>query len=398
MFKTLSKFKIIVYLLLGLVMSSFMTGVFGRYRLPEYYEVIYIPLLYLLRKDFKLLHPLGRQLKPLLVAWAILLALALVLGNYSVGGILSVARSYLIIIFFMSIGMNIKMDKKFYTILFLVSLGSIIGWVLLIQGKLMGIFPWGEDDLLFAFYGNMLSIPVGISLVFAFFPNIFLIFFVLAINVLLAFTSGLRRQILTSVVSFGLYYTVYFLRNAAVKTLLPVVIVIVGVVAALPVIEEKVADISPYLYYRIFEKTEDFGNTDSDESRQGNLAYMMDDVGNLILPHGFVSKRTSSDKGTGRFVDTPVYELSYTFGMPLVFVFFVFFISRIVKLFFAYARYKSPALSVWFVSGAVFLMLLFVDGSMLSWTYTVPYTGLILGSVIRYGNGRKMKEIEYCKE
>ena len=398
MFKTLSTFHIIIYLLLGLVMSSFMTGVFGRYGLPEYYELIYLPALYFLRKDFKFLHPIGRQFKPLVIVWGILLALALVLGNFSMGGILSVARSYLLIILFLSIGMNIKMDKKFYTILFLISLGSIIGWILLIQGKLTGIFPWGENELLFAFYGNLLSIPVSISLVFAFFPNIFLILLVLAINVVLTFTAGLRRQILTSAVSFVLYYTVYFLRNAAVKTLIPVIIIIVGLVSALPIIEEQVADISPLLHRRIFEKTEDFGNTDSDDTRESNIARMFDDAGSLILPHGFVSKRTSYDEGTGRFVDTPVYELSYTFGMPLVFVFFIFFIVRVIKLFLAYAMYKTPPLSVWFVCGAVFLILLFVDGSMLSWTYTVPFTGLILGAVIRYGDRKRMKEINYYNE
>ena len=398
MLKLLSRTHILLYLLLGLVMSSFATGIFGLYKLPEYYELVYLPVLFLLRKDFRFLRPLGKQFVNLLLIWFFLLLIAIINGSFSFGGRLSVARSYLLIIFFMCIGMNIKMDRRFYVALFLISLGSIIGWVLYVQGRLVGIFPWGENDMLFAFYGNMLAIPVNISLAFSFFPNIFLILLILVINVLLSFTAGLRRQMLTSVVSFALYYIVFLLRGAAVKTLIPVVIVIGGLITFLPVIEEQVADISPLLHRRIFEKTENFGNTDSDDTREGNITLMFKNSGDLIMPHGFVSKRTSIDEGTGRFVDAPVYELSYTFGMPVVFVFFVIFIIRVIRILWEYVRYKIPPLSVWFICGAVFIMLLFVDGSMLSWTYTVPFTGLIIGAVIRYGNKNRMKEIDFYKE
>lgn len=398
MFKTLSKIHILICFLLGLVMSSFATGVFERYNLPPFYELVYLPILYLLRKDFTFLRPIKKQFVSLTIFWLIFLILAIILGNFSLGGILSVARSYLLIILFMCIALNIKMDKRFYTALFLISLGSIIGWVLYIQGKLMGLFPWGENELLFAFYGNMLAIPIGISLVFSFFPNIILIALILIVNVFLCFTSGLRRQMLTSIISFGLYYAVYFVRNVALKTLIPVVLIIVGLIVSLPLIEDKVEEISPYLHHRVFERTADSGNTDSEDSRKGHFKMIVDEAGELLLPHGFVSKRTSVDKGVGVFVDTPIYELCYTFGMPVVLIFYIFIMVRVIKLFIAYMRFKIPPLSIWFISGTVFIMLLFIEGTMLSWTYTVPFTGLIIGSVLRYGNRKKMKEINYYKE
>jgi hypothetical protein len=398
MFKTLSKSHIVIYLFLGLVMSSFATGMFERYGIPLFYELVYLPMLYLLRKDFKLLRPIGRLFMPMSIVWLAVLVLSVILGSFSIGGILSVARSYLLLILFVSIGMSIKMDKRFYTILFLISSGSIVGWVLFIQGKLMGIFPWGANELLFAFYGNMLSIPVVISLVFSFFPNVFLIAAVLVVNVYLSFTSGLRRQMLTSIISFVLYYSIYFVRNLAVKTLLPVALVIAGIIVSLPMIEDKVEEVSPYLHHRVFVRSAESGETSGDEIRENHFKMLYNEMENLLLPHGFVSKRTSVDAGVGVFVDMPIYELCYTFGMPVAFVFYIFLIIRVVKLFLNYIRHRTPPLSVWFICGTVFVMLLFLDGSMLSWTYTVPFTGLILGSIIRYGDKRKMKEIYYYKE
>ena len=379
-------------------MSSFTTGMFDKFNLPSYYEIIYLPVLYLLRKDFSFLRPIGKQFRSLAFVWFILLILAVILGSFSTGGILSVARSYLLIILFVCIGMNIKMDKRFYTALFLLSLGSIIGWVLYIQGKLMGFFPWGENDLLFAFYGNMLSIPVGISIVFSFFPNIFLILIVLGVNVFLSFTSGLRRQMLTSIISFVMYYAVYFLRGAKMKTLIPVIFVVVGIISALPLIEDKVEEVSPYLHHRVFVRSADSGENEGDVSRQNHVRMLFDEAENLILPHGFVSKRTSVDRGTGVFVDMPIYELSYTFGMPVALILYVFLIVRVIKIFLIYMRYRTPPLSVWFICGTVFVMLLLLDGSMLSWTYVVPFTGIILGAIIRYGDNIRVREIEYYND
>ena len=261
----------------------------------------------------------------------------------------------------------------------------------------MGIFPWGQNEALFAFYGNMLSIPMGISLVFSFFPNILFIAIVLGVNIFLCFTSGLRRQMLTSIISFVLYYSIYFIRNFAVKTLVPVALIVAGIVVSLPMIEDKVEEVSPYLHHRVFVRSAESGEMDSDETRKGHFQKLYDEMENLIFPHGFVSKRTSSDAGVGVFVDMPMYELSYTFGMPVAFVLYIFLIIRVARLFINYIRYRTPPLSVWFICGTVFAMLLFLDSSMLSWTYAVPFTGLILGSVIRYGDKRKMKEINYYK-
>ena len=236
MFKILSKFHIIIYLLLGLVMSSFATGMFERYGVPLLYELVYLPILFYLRKDFSFLQPIWKDFIQMLFIWLILLMLAIVLGSFSISGILSVARSYLLLIIFTSIGLNIKMDKRFYSILFLTSIGSIVGWMFFIQGKLMGIFPWGGNEFLFAFYGNMLAIPIVISLVFSFFPNIFLIGSVLVINMILSFTSGLRRQMLVSIISFALYYTIYFVKDTKLKTLIPVILVLTSLFVFLPLI------------------------------------------------------------------------------------------------------------------------------------------------------------------
>ena len=398
MFKTLSKSHIVIYLLLGLMMSSFATGMFERYKIPPLYELVYLPTLYWLRKDFCFLRPIWRGATPMFIVWLFLLALALAWDAFSLSGILSVARSYLLLILFMCIGLNIKMDKRFYTALFLVSLGSAVGWVLFIQGKLMGFFPWGENEFLFAFYGNMLAIPVGISLVFSFFSNISLITIVLGVNVFLSFTSGLRRQMLVSLISFGFYYAIYFIRTAKAKTLIPVILIIAGVVTSLPLIENKVEEISPYLHHRVFVRTTDTGETDSENSRLSHFKMMVDEAEGLILPHGFVSKRTTVDKGVGIFVDTPIYEWSYTIGFPMFFAVFIFLMVRVVKLFKAYMQYRIQPLSVWFISGMIFVMLMFVEGTMLSWTYIVPFTGLILGSVVRYGNNKRMKEINYYND
>lgn len=398
MFKALSKSHIVICFLLGLAMSSLATGIFELYRLPSFYELIYLPTLFLLRKDFSFLRPIGKQFISMIAVWSLLLTVAIIIGRFSFIGIISVARSYLLLILFLCIALNIKMDKRFYTILFLVSFGSIVGWALSIQGKLMGILPMGENEFLFAFYGNLLSIPICLSLVFSFFLNNFLITIVLGVNVFLSFTSGIRRQILTSIVSLGLFYVIYFIKTAKFKTLIPVALVIAGVIVALPVIEDKVEEISPHLHHRVFVRTVGDHDTSSEESRKSNILNIIEDADELIFPHGFVSKRTSADAGTGIFVDVPLYELCYTFGMPVVFIFYMLLLSRLIKLFMAYMRNKIPPLSAWFISGTIFAMLLFIEGTMLSWTYIVPFTGLILGAVIRYGNKKRMKEINYYKE
>lgn len=395
MFKTLSFFHIVLYFLLGLVMSTFASDVLALVGLPLVYEALYLPILYFLRKDFTFLRPIGRQFMPMLFAWFFLLVIALLLANFSFIGILSVARSYLILSLFICIGLNIKMDKRFYTILFLVSFGSVVGWGASSLGKMMGILPMGVS---LVNYGNMLSIPISIASVFSFFPNLFFVAIILILNFFLSFTTGLRRQILVSIVSFVLYYAVYSIRSFSIKTLVPVVLIVFAVIASFPIIEDKVAAVSPELYHRVFVRTLESGETGSDMSRQASISNLINNADAYILPRGFVSKRTAVDTGTGVFIDVPAYELCYTFGVPLVLLFYILMILRVIKIFLVYIRYKIPPLSIWFISGVVFILLVFVEGTMLSWTYTVPMTGLIIGAVMRYGNSKRMKEIFYYKD
>lgn len=275
------------------------------------------------------------------------------------------------------------MNDLFYKIMFIVSVSSIIGWALVIIMKFMGLIPFGFMGIT---YGNMVAIPLCIAFSFIYKPNFIKYSIIFGIVAFLCFTAALRRLLLVSLLSLGVSFLLTFLKKMSMSVLLAASLTIAVVVQFMPIIESYVQKQNSDIYMRVFSRTSDAlsGNYHTgDEERVGNFFMIYDNIDDLLFPHGFVSKRANETSDTGVFVDSPFYELFYTYGIFLVLWGMLLFIIKYfvkVKNFFIK---ETKFITVWLTSGAILFMLLFIDSTFITYTYTSAFTGIVLGAILR---------------
>jgi hypothetical protein len=165
----------------------------------------------------------------------------------------------------------------------------------------------------------------------------------------------------------------------------------------LPQIEKYVKTNAPQLYLRIFLKTEMFlsgtNSKSGDSVRLNNMHEMSTNFQNYIIPKGFVSRQTVKDK-TGRFIDFPLSELFYMFGLFAILLLLGIGICTF-GCFYHYFNKGSDSV-IFVVISLIMLMLLFLEGTFLSSSYVAPFTGYCLGRIkfyskITFFKGSKLK-------
>lgn len=375
----------IKYLLLGILLSSVSTPLFDTFGLPTFPELIYFPLLYYWQDDFSFSKKWRNRITMFTLFWLFILLCAVFNQRFSMGAILTTGRAYLYMGIFGIWAYAVKFDKNIYKKLYLISTGSLSGWILVIICRHIGLLPVVNKGIN---YGNMVAIPMCISIIFALYPILKNLLMVCIMNAYLSFTTALRRQILVTALSLLLSYLLIIKQKGMSKVHLPVFIVLTSLFLSLPYIEEAVKHYDNYTYERIFKRTRNAGSGDDhgDEMRVNNFVFLYDNLGDLQIPHGYVSKRTSEDITLGRFVDCPMYELFYTFGGMTVMLALTFYIFRLTLHTLIYLRTKNPYAIVWITCGTLCFFLLFVESTFLAYTYTSPMTGIVIGMLCRNPN------------
>jgi hypothetical protein len=236
-----------------------------------------------------------------------------------------------------------------------------------------------------AVYGNMISLSLAISIPWIFHQKRY-IYWSFILGILLSITSGVRRQILVFVVSYVLSYmlSIQWSFLSIIKKIGPIAIVIIASILIYPLIDNYINDISPEFHYRLFDKSQQLMEGDLSESDRLRADYFNQFINNFdsyLLPRGFVSKRTMVDEGTGIFIDSPYYELFYTFGIFVCTFMMVYLAKCILFHLKNYYVYKITESGVCIVSSIIIITLCLIEGSFLNYAFTTPFTGFVLGRI-----------------
>lgn len=350
---------------------------------PEMLFLLFLPFC---RKHFHFASLARNQTMVLFLGWVMMIALALLVGKYPLYAILSTARSYLYLLLFYLLFCkenNVTISHAYY-----VSAGAFVGWIVDAAHSFNTTTLLVSDEVAVS-YGPMLCIPILIGTQ-TLKGKCKMLVFTLFLSVVLMVLSGMRRQMLVTVISIAVVFFYIMLRNRKqlIRFSVGLSCVILVIAFNFSTIEETINSYSGQLYFRVITKTEAFlhgETTEGDSMRKELMADFMNDMETYIFPHGFVSKQTATDPETGMFNDFPFSELAWMLGIAG---------AILPVLYFGYAAFRCYNLSkrgdrtdllfVFTLSYWGMLTLLFLEGSFLSYPYTVPFAGYCLGGLQRY--------------
>lgn len=368
-------------------MSGLSTQVSEKMGIPTMPELIYVLLLFFIRKSFSFKNNALHGIIGWFCLWIALLFISLLFGRFEASAVISTARAYLFLFVFYVIANNINVNSYFLEALFLSSFGSLIGWFLSISLKFMGYFPMTLDMVT---YGNMMAIPICLVLLFSHFFKWKYAIPIIAMLIFISLTAALRRQILVTVISLAICLVLYLIKTKSKKIIVVSIITAIAFTSFFPLAESAVEEFSPVLYHRVFEKSRSFlGGEDDlheDEVRRNNFEILKSTLGESVIPHGFVSKRAIQDETVGIFIDNPLIELCYTYSVFLAFAFVYNLIKKGISAFIMYLKSYDYNLMFCVVTGSILFLLLFIDGTNLTYTYNTPFSGIVIGLLLRYGS------------
>jgi len=384
--------NILIYVIIGLLMSGLSTQVCEKIGVPTLPELLYIPLLFLVRKDFEINKKWVSDFALFSVIWFAILFFAIIDGRFSLASIITTAKAYLIMGLFVALLYNARFTPKLSLAIFVISFASVAGWALTVYLKFIGVFPMGYS---FVTYGNMVAVSLAISFGITIYKKPIVLLLLIVIVVFISVASAIRRLILVSAVSIviSFIFNNIFVKRSF-KTTLVLAVLAISFISMLPALESTIEDISPVLHHRIFDKTRNAAfdsDIAEDDVREDNFTKIWSDVPNLIIPHGFVSKQTKQDEKVGIFVDNPLYEVFYTLGLPVGILLLLIYLVRLKRLTLYCFKLKNINMIAILTPSIICFMLLFVDSTYLSWSYITPSTGSVLGLLFKFSK----KKINY---
>ena len=363
-----------------LVFSPFGTILLMRYlgfplSLPE---LLIIPYVFIFRKRYSF-SPIGKKRAIGFISlWILMIFISILAQRYSILAVISSSRTYLTLIIaylIFSKKNNVSLDDVMY-----ISLGATLGWL---YSSIYGInlYIEGTTDVV-SRVGNMIAIPLLISIAVIKKHNKTL-FLAIILCIAISITAGVRRQIVVFLASLFLTYGILFFKNFKKnkKQFFELILIILVFLTVLPQISNYVKENIPVLYFRVFQKSENFLKGENDQSgdsiRLENMSYLIRDFSDYIIPKGFISRRTIED-GTGNFIDFPLLELFYMFGFLLALVLLLIFAIQTFRCYKQSSKTNNDSL-IFVILSLIMFMLLFLEGTFLSSSYVAPLTGYCLG-------------------
>jgi len=343
-------------------------------------ELLFIPYLFIFRKRY-IFSPVGKMRVIVFISlWILMIFISILAQRYSLIAVISSSRTYLTLIIaylIFSKKNNVSLDDIMY-----ISLGATLGWL---YSSVYGINLYLEGTTgVVSRVGNMIAIPLLISIsVLKKHNKTLLLAIILCIAI--SITAGLRRQIAVFLASLFLTYGILFFKNFKKnkKQFFELILIILLFLTVLPQISNYVKENIPVLYFRVFQKSENFLKGENDQSgdsiRLENMSYLIRDFSDYIIPKGFISRRTIED-GTGNFIDFPLLELFYMFGFLLALILLLVFGIQTFRCYKQSLKTNNDSL-VFVILSIIMFMLLFLEGTFLSSAYVAPFTGYCLGQL-----------------
>lgn len=386
----LKNFKIvkqnILFVLLGFIVFSSFTSTLciDILHLPMLLpEILFIPFIFLLKDKFSSLQLDKRLFQKMLMLLTILVFWGIVYGEYEIGGILSVSRSFLymiIAICYFNKGNNITNDDiQWFT------LGSLLGW--LYDSRLNFAKLLVDFDMANITYGLLLAFPLFFSIVILK-KRFLLVALGLAVSLGVFVFAGLRRIIAVFLISLVVIFVIEFLGS--IKRLFAALFVFLSLVLAFVAfydqIESFVFEASPQLHTRMFVRTEQTLSGDvgsSDNVRMNNYKHLEEQGLLVMLPKGMYTNHTS-ENGAGIYNDMPFAALTWVLGLPLAMVLVVSLMIKTKRVYNYYKKSGYADVLPYVVSMIVMFAMLYLDGSFISYVYCAPITGMCIGKILYY--------------
>lgn len=346
--------------------------------LPEVFVLFMYPFL---PKQFKRNIHFNRFLFcRLLFLLVLLLTIGLYIGNYSTKNLFGTFRIYFDMIFYISI-FSSKQGFNFNIVTF-ICLGSLLGWLINCFLTLDSYFASAGDseNVTFVSLGNILAIPLGLfssSLS----KNNKLFLAIILCSLLICVFSAVRRPLV--VMLFALFL-LFLSRQFSGQIKRWLLIILTSLVVSLPALVSFLEVNYPILYYRLYVKTIEFVQGDSNQSddyRKMRIAEFK--LSGNLLPRGLVTRDTLNDLDGGAYIDYPFMEYFYTFGLIIYIVLLCLF-RDLYRLWRFYRRNKDLYLLMIILMFMIFGLLSFLEGTFLSSTYTVPFTGYVIGQFVYF--------------
>lgn len=382
----------VIYFFLGMIcfsaLSTYLSKQIGiPFGVPEVFLVFFLP--FLRKKVENIWEDFVKRLFPGLIVFFGLLSVAMLTNNNELGGVFATSRAYLYLILFFCYGLSLSQDSNKgadLDFLFFVSLGSTLG------GYINGLLVSSNVDDEINSYGNLVCLALLICLpLIQKRTGLFLICLTLTLYV--AFSSGLRRQIVEIGIALGGSVIFLLLRDKFSLSRLQILLFI-----TLPTllsmfigyIERYFFENNYYLWTRIFLKTERLQRTgiESEGSRGRHFDYLLDYIDYTWYPRGIYprGKSFSVGGGGGSTLDFPLYELFHTFGSVFAICMLIFLLFRLMRAtFWVFLNSKSQRVNeviVICVVNIVLISCLFFDGSFLQFTFVAPLTGFFVARLL----------------
>lgn len=317
---------------------------------------------------------LGLQVRfsPFIVLVGVLLVFSVgvgfLYGAYSKFAILSNARTYVVLLFWMGC-LHGNRKITFEHMLYL-ALGSTLGWFFISLKSFSSVVFDGLSGS-GATSGAMLAVSLLLSVSYCYRQwKLFWVSNILSLGT--CFFSGTRRAMLSWIWAFVSSMFVEFNARKLCLSMGLMVVVSVVVVVSWEPLSDWVKVHSPYMHVRVFRKTEALlGSGLEAENDQGRFEMIqnlvtIDCLQENLIPRGMVSKWTTREEGTGIFMDCPVYELYHTFGFLGAFLLFAVVLLRVLKHLRLFWKKKQRSSAVFAILGGHMLLMMFYEGGFIS--------------------------------
>lgn len=327
----------------------------------------------------------------------LLFIIALAWGEYSIGGIVSVTRSYVYILFFYCIFKNNNSIDNDY--IMWLSFGSLLGWYYDSSINFTRlIVDMSAENVT---YGLFLAVPLFLTISFYKRKNI-LLAVGLGVLTMIFIYAGIRRIILVFLVSLVVIslFQIFGGSRRIFRVIFLAALLVLLYLTFMSQIESFIQDASPQLYHRMFVRTEEAiaGNASrGDMLRYHNVEDLTDITLESLIPHGFYTNHTSEGNGAaGIYNDLPVYGLIWTLGYPLALILLGKLIVAFISAVKNYAKGLSQEAMPYLVSFVIMVLLLFMDGSFIIFCYAAPITGLCLGKISYYSKHKLQPPLNWA--
>ena len=323
-------------------------------------ELLFVPFALLLRNKIKSISIKSRDIVVPIVLIVILLLVGIIYDIFTLVGMLSTSRSWL----YLLICINVFRKRNLITSedLMWLALGSMGGWLYSSLYNYQYLLIDTERNFA-ATYGAMLSIPLFFSVAMNKKKPI-LLYIGLSLLVGIVVFAGIRRALAVAVVSLiiSFYFSAKSKKNFILYSILTITVVF-ALGTVMPLLRDYTYNTSSGMYNRIFGRTELYLEGDIDSSDQGRM--------NRI-----------GEKGTGIFNDYPLYQLCWMFGWPVTLFIICYFLHILWINRRRYNKNKDSTSMTSVNCLIVMFMLLFLEGTFLTYPYATPITGVLIGRAI----------------